>query len=58
MEETVSKPVETYKPKESEIESRIKETLKRIIDPETGLDILRMGLVKNTHIEDGEKEKR
>jgi metal-sulfur cluster biosynthetic enzyme len=35
----------------SELEAKIFETLKEIIDPETGLDIVRMGLIQELKVE-------
>ncbi len=47
MEETVPK---SLRPRER-TEAKIREALKEIIDPGTGLDVIRMGLVKKTRLE-------
>ena len=51
MEETVPKSLDPEAGEEAEIRKEIEEGLKGIIDPGTGLDVLRMGLVKNTRLE-------
>ena len=38
---------------EAKIHDQIREGLRGIIDPGTGLDVVRMGLVKNTRLEKG-----
>jgi metal-sulfur cluster biosynthetic enzyme len=38
---------------EARVHEEIKEALRGIIDPGTGLDVVRMGLVKNTQLEKG-----
>ena len=51
MEEVVPQSLDTKVGKEAEIRKEIQEGLRGIIDPGTGLDVLRMGLVRNLQLQ-------
>ena len=55
MEETVPESLNPRDGIEARIHREIEEALRGIIDPGTGLDILRMGLVKHTRLEKADK---
>ncbi len=54
MEETVSKPLAAQEDKAPELHARIATALEGVIDPETGLNVMRMGLVRDTEISSGD----
>jgi len=56
MEETVSKPLAAQGDEESGLHGRIVAALKEVIDPETGLNVMRMGLIRNMETEKGNGE--
>ncbi len=51
MEETVPEPMTPRDGIEAEIREEMEEALRGVIDPGTGLDAVRMGLVKETRLE-------
>lgn len=51
MEEAVPESLDTKAGEETEIRKEIQEALRGIIDPGTGLDVLRMGLVRNMKLQ-------
>jgi metal-sulfur cluster biosynthetic enzyme len=51
MEETLPESVNPQDGEPAKIREEIQEGLRGIIDPGTGLDLVRMGLVKNTRLE-------
>ena len=54
MEETLPGPLNPPDRIEARIYEEIQAALRGVIDPETGLDVVRMGLVKNTRLERAE----
>jgi metal-sulfur cluster biosynthetic enzyme len=55
MDKAVSKSIAFEGREESELHAEIVKTLGNVIDPETGLDVLRMGVVRNMKIERGNR---
>jgi len=53
MEEALPESLSPQDGKAAKIRKQIEEGLRGIIDPGTGLDVVRMGLVKNTVLEKG-----
>ena len=51
MEKAESRPIAMQGREESELHAKIVKTLGNVIDPETGLDVLRMGVVRNMKIQ-------
>jgi metal-sulfur cluster biosynthetic enzyme len=51
MEETLPQSLTQRDREEARIREEIQEGLRGIVDPGTGLDVVRMGLVKNTQLE-------
>jgi metal-sulfur cluster biosynthetic enzyme len=51
MEEALPESLSLQDGKAAKIREEIQEALRGIIDPGTGLDVVRMGLVKNTRLE-------
>ena len=54
MEEAVPKPLAQEKDEALELQARIATALAEVIDPETGLNVMRMGLAKNIEAAIGE----
>lgn len=55
MEETVPESLNPRDGVEARIHDEIQKAFRGVIDPETGLDIVRMGLVKHTRLEKADK---
>ncbi len=56
MEKGLSEPVKSEsKAWDQGIQGEIEERLRRVIDPETGLDVVRMGLVRDLRISKGKE---
>ena len=51
MEEALPESMSPQDGEEAKVREEIQEGLRGIIDPGTGLDVIRMGLVKNTRLE-------
>lgn len=51
MEEVVPESLNTKDGEEARILKEIQESLRGVIDPGTGLDVVRMGLIRNTRLE-------
>jgi metal-sulfur cluster biosynthetic enzyme len=54
MEETLPESLNPQDNVEAKIRDELRERLQGIIDPGTGLDVIRMGLVKSTQLEKGD----
>ena len=55
MEETLPESLSPQDGEAAKIREEIQEALRGIVDPGTGLDVVRMGLVKNTRLEREDK---
>lgn len=53
MEETLPESLNPPDGEAARVREEIQEALRGLIDPETGLDVVRMGLVKDTRLERG-----
>lgn len=53
MKDDLSTPISLPGQVEPALHARIREVLRNLIDPETGLDFLRMGLVRSMEIQQG-----
>jgi len=58
MEKAETRPIAMQEQEDSDLHPKIMKALANVIDPETGLDVLRMGVVRSMKIQRGNRQRR